>query len=129
MIASFSALDVNLLSNVLWSNVSTNFLHFCIICSFVILVISSFISCRAGNVESLDLRSSRAFIFSNISVRTGSVSSRCHPQGMWCDAALRMMARKIFYLFFCMWSEAVFSQIVFYLSTASVTVSIFRLRL
>ena len=22
--------------------------------------------------------------------------SRCRPEGMWCDAALRMMARKIF---------------------------------
>ena len=49
-------------------------LHFCLLCSFVILVISSFISCRAGEVESLDLRSSRALIFSN----------------MCCDAALRM---------------------------------------
>ena len=31
-------------------------LHFGILCSFVILVISSFISFRAGEVESLDLR-------------------------------------------------------------------------
>ena len=36
----------------------------------VILVFSSLISCRAGEVESLDLRSSHALIFSNISVRT-----------------------------------------------------------
>ena len=60
------------------------------------VVISSFISCRAGEVESLDLRSSRALIFSNISVGTGSVLRRCRPEGMLCDAALRMMARKIF---------------------------------
>ena len=34
--------------------------------------------------------------FSNISVGTGSVLIRCCPEGMWCDAALRIMARKIF---------------------------------
>ena len=59
-------------------------------------VISLFISGRAGEVESLDLRSSRALIFSNISVGTGSVLIRCRPEDMWCDAALRIMARKIF---------------------------------
>ena len=75
---------------------NTNCLHLCLLCSIVILVISSFISGRAGEVESLDLRSSCALIFSNISVGTGSVLSRCRPEGMWCDAALRMMARKIF---------------------------------
>ena len=62
-------------------------------------MISSFISGRAGEVESLDLRSPRALIFSNISVGTGSVVSRCRPEGMWYDAALRMMARKIISLF------------------------------
>ena len=61
-------------------------------------MISSFISGRAGEVESLDLRSSRALIFSNISVGTGSVLNRCRPEGMWCDAALRIMARYIFSL-------------------------------
>ena len=71
-------------------------LHFCLLCSFVILVISSFISGRTGEVESLDLRSSRTLIFSNISVGTDSVLSRSRPEGMWCDAAFRMMARKIF---------------------------------
>ena len=59
-------------------------------------MISSFISGRAGEVESLDLRSSRVLIFPNISVVTGSVLSLCHPEGMWCNAALRMMARKMF---------------------------------
>ena len=70
--------------------------HFCLLCSFVVLVISSFISGRVGEVGSLDLRSSRALIFSNISVGTGSVLMRCRPEGMWCDTALRIMARKIF---------------------------------
>ena len=65
-------------------------LHFCLLCSFVVLVISSFISGRAGEVGS------RALNFSNISVATSSVLIRCSPEGMWCDAALRIMARTIF---------------------------------
>ena len=68
----------------------------CLLCSFVILVISSFISGRAGDVAPLDLRSSRALIFSNVYVGTVSVLSRCRPGCVWCDAVLRMMARKIF---------------------------------
>ena len=52
-------------------------------------MISSFICCRADEVKSLDLRSSPALIFSNISVGTGSVLSRCRPE--WYDVALRMM--------------------------------------
>ena len=105
MITLLLALCVNLLSivlivlhsfagSLLRSNVSTNCLHFCLLCSFFILMISSFISCRAGVVECLDLRSSHALILSNISVGTDSVLRRCCPEGMWCDAALRMMARK-----------------------------------
>ena len=47
-------------------------------------------------MRELGLRSSRALIFSNISVGTGSVFSRYRPEGMWCDAALRIMAHKIF---------------------------------
>ena len=64
-------------------------------------------SCRAGEVESLDLRSSRTLIFSNISVGTGSVLSQCRPESIWCDAALRMMHARSF-LLFGRWSEAVF---------------------
>ena len=51
---------------------------------------------RAGEVGSLDLRSSRALIFSNISAGTGSVLIRCRPEGICRDAAFRMMVRKIF---------------------------------
>ena len=54
-----------------------------LLCSFVVLVISSFISGRAGEVGSLDLRSSRALIFSNISVGTGSVLIRCRPEEIY----------------------------------------------
>ena len=59
-------------------------------------MISPFISGRAGEVEPLGLRSSRALIFYSISVGTGSVLSWCRPEGMWCDEALIMMACKIF---------------------------------
>ena len=79
--------------SVLWSSVSTN-------CVSPMFVCSSgdplFICCRAGEVGSLDLRSSRALIFSNISAGTGSVIIRCRPEGICRDAAFRMMVRKIF---------------------------------
>ena len=107
VMASFSAFGGDLPSiafivlhslegSVLWSSVSTNCLHVFLRCSFVVLVISSFICCRAGEVGSLDLRSSRALIFSNISAGTGSVLIRCRPEGICRDAAFRMMVRKIF---------------------------------
>ena len=51
---------------------------------------------QGGRGKSLNLRSSRALSFSNISVGTGSVFIRCRPEGMWCDAASKIMARKIF---------------------------------
>ena len=67
MMASFSVLggDIppfalivlhNLVGSDLWSSVSTNYLNVCLRCSFVVLVISSFICCRVGEVGSLDLR-------------------------------------------------------------------------
>ena len=107
VMASFSAFGGDLPSiafivlhslegSVLWSSVSTNCLYVFLRCSFVVLVISSFICCRAGEVRSLDLRSYRALIFSNISAGTGSVLIRCRPEGICRDAAFRMMVRKIF---------------------------------
>ena len=45
---------------------------------------------------SLDLRSSRALILSNISAGTGSVLIRCRPEGICRDAVSRMMVLKIF---------------------------------
>ena len=82
--------------SVLWSSVSTNCLHVFLRCSFVVLVISVFICCRAGELGSLDLRSYRALILSNISAGTGSVLIRCRPVGICRDVAFRMMVRKIF---------------------------------
>ena len=87
------------LFKVLWSSVSTNRLHMFLRCSFVVLVISAYICCRAGEVGSLDLRSSRALILSNISTGTGSVLIWCRSEGICCDAAFRMMVLKIFSLF------------------------------
>ena len=84
----------SLKGSVLWSSVSTNYLHVFLRCLFVVLVISSFICCKA--VEALDLRSSRALILTNISAGTGSVLIRCRPEGVCCDAAFRMMVCKIF---------------------------------
>ena len=72
---------------------------------------------------SLDLRSSRALIFSNISVGTGSMLIWCRPDGMWCDAALRMMAHKIF---LAVGRKPSFAQLVFNLSTILVPVFLFQ---
>ena len=52
---------------VLWSSVSTNCLNVFLRCWFVVLVISLLIYCRAGEVGSLDLRSSRALLLSTYS--------------------------------------------------------------
>ena len=62
----------------------------CDVC-IVVLVIWSFICCRADEVGSLDLRLSRGLILSNISAGTGSVLIRCRPEGICRDAAFRMM--------------------------------------
>ena len=92
-------------------------------------MISSFTSGRAGEVGSLDLSSSCAFIFSNISVGTGSVLIRCRPEGMWYDAALRIMACKIFSPFW----QSVGSRLLLSLSSISLLYrsqfSFFRLML
>ena len=61
--------------------------------------------------------------FSNISVGTGSVLIRCRPEGMSCDAALRMMDGKIF---LAVGRKPSFAQLVFNLSTVSVPVCIFQ---
>ena len=97
-------------------------LHVFLRCSFVVLVISSFICCRAGEVESLDLRSSRALILSNISAGTGYVLIWCRPEGICCDAAYRMMVRKIFFSFLAVCWKQYFAQFILYLLTILVPV-------
>ena len=111
MMASFSALcgDFSSIALIvphslewsdLWSSVPTNYIHDCIRCSFVVLVIWLFTCCRAGDVGSLDMRSSRALIVSNMYAGTGSVLRWCCPEGIWCETTFRIMVRMIFSLFF-----------------------------
>ena len=108
--------------SVVRSSVPTNCLHMFLRCSFVVLVISAFICCRAGEVGSLDLRSSRALIISNISAATGSVLIRCRPEGICRDAAFRRMVRKIFSPFLAVCWKPSFAQFMLYLLTISVPV-------
>ena len=60
---------------------------------------------------SLDLKSSRALIFSNISAGTGSVLIRCRPEGICRVAAFRMMVRKIIFFLFGSLMEAGFCSV------------------
>ena len=78
-----------------------------------------FIRCF-GVIEgrSLDLRSSHALIFCNISAGTRSVLRRCPP---WYDSAFRMMVRNIFLA--VVWKPS-FAQLVLYLHTILVTVGL-----
>ena len=101
-----------------------NCLHFCLLCLFVILVISSFISGRAGEVESLDLRSSRALIFSNICFGTGSVLSRCRPEDMCC---FKNDGTQYLFSLLAIDRKPSFAQLVFNLSTVSVPVCLFQI--
>ena len=79
MMASFSAFGGDFPSialivlHSLEGSVVSNCLHVYLRCLFVVLVILSFICCRAGEVGSLDLKSSRALILSNIFAGTDSV--------------------------------------------------------
>ena len=70
-----------------------------------------------------------ALIFSNISVGTGYVLIWCRPKGMWCDAALRIMACKIFSPFW----KSVGSRLLLSLSSISLLYqsqfAVFRLML
>ena len=77
----------------------------------------------------LFVRYSGDLIFYNISVGTGSVLSRCRPEGMCCDAALRMMARTIFSTFW----QLVGIRLLLSLSSISILywsqIALFRLML
>ena len=106
--ALFSAVCVDLSAGVLivchsfeeadlWSKVSTNVLHLSRLRLFFDWLISSLICDRAGEVGSRDLTSSRALTMSTMSAGRASVwSSLCLPEGMCCDAAVKMAARSIF---------------------------------
>ena len=89
---------------------------------FLVLVISSFICCRVGEVGSLDLRSSRALIVSNISARTGYVLTLCRPEGIRCDAVFRMMVTQDLFSFLAVCWNPSFAQFILDLPTISVPV-------
>ena len=108
--------------SVLWPNVSANCQCSCLLCLFVILVVTSFIYCRTAWVESLDLMSSRDLIFSKISDGTGYDMNRCHTEGMWCDVALRLMASR----FLSAGRKPSFAHLVFNLPTVSSPVCPFQ---
>ena len=81
---------------VLWSMFSTKSLHFCRLCSQMHFWMSLFSLGSSGEVQSLLRRSSRLVITSSISAGTGSSWCLCRPVGMWCDAALSRIVRRIF---------------------------------
>ena len=106
-IASFSAVRFalpsiplivlhSLVISVLWSMFSTKSLNFCRLCSQMRFWMSLFSLGSSGEVRSLLWRSSRLVITSSISAGTVSSWSLCRPVGMWCDAVLRRIVRRIF---------------------------------
>ena len=106
-IASFSAVRFalpsiplivlhSLVMSVLWCKFSTKSLCFCRLCSQMRFWMSLFSLGSSGEVRSLLLRSSRLVITFSISAGTGSLWSLCRPVGMWCDAALSRIVRRIF---------------------------------
>ena len=86
----------SLVTSVFWSMVSTKSLHFCRFCTQMRVWMALFNLGISGEVGSLLRRSSSLFITSSISAGTASSWSLWHPVGMWCDAALSRMVRKIF---------------------------------
>ena len=109
----------SLKGSVLWSSVSTNCLHVFLRCSFVVLVISSFICCRPGEGGSLDMRSS----LSNIYAVTGSVLIQCRPEDVVMLLSELLYARS-FLLFG--WKSS-FAQFVFYRYLLTISVPVFLL--
>ena len=106
-IASFSAVRFalpsiplkvlhSLVISVLWSMFSTKSLHFSRLCSQMRFWMSLFSLGSSGEVRSLLRKSYRLVITSSISAGTGSSWSLCRPVGMWCDAALGRIVRRIF---------------------------------
>ena len=81
---------------VLWSMFSTKSLHFCRLCSQMRFWMSLFSLGSSGEVRSLLRRSSHLVTTSSISAGTGSSWSLCRPVGIWCDAALSRIVRRIF---------------------------------
>ena len=130
-IASFSAVRFalpsiplivlhSLVKSVLWSMFSTKSLHCFRLCSQMRFWISLFSLGSSGEVRSLLLRSYRVVITSSISAGTGSSWSLCRPVGMWCDAALSRIVRRIFS---CLWQSVGRERLLRAVSTSSLYLS------
>ena len=70
---------------------------------------------------SLDPRSYLALNFLYL-CWTGAVLCGRLPDGIWCDAALRMMVRKIVVFFFAGYKKSPFAKLVLFFFTVSVPV-------
>ena len=86
----------SLVRSVFWSMVSIKSLHLCRLCTQMRFCMTLFNLGSSGEMGSLLRRSSRLFIAPSNSAGTGSSWSLWRPVGMWCDAALSRMVRKIF---------------------------------
>ena len=86
----------SLVISVLWSMFSTKSLYWCCLCSQMRFWMSLFSLGSSGEVRSLLQRSSRLVITSSSSAGTGSSWSLWRPVGIWCDAALSRIVRRIF---------------------------------
>ena len=93
----------NVVLSVLWSMLSTNFLHCLLLWSDVALVISSFIFDSRGKAWSCLRRSSRSSIMAKISARTCCVYSLRLPVVIWWEAAFNNVAQNNFSSF---WQSA-----------------------
>ena len=132
-IASFSAVRFalpsiplivlhSLVISVLWSMFSTKSLQFCRLCSQMRFWMSLFSLGSSGEVQSLLRRSYRLVITSSISAGTGSSWSLCRPVGMWCDAALSRIVRRIFS---SLWQSVGSERLLRAASTSSLYLSVF----
>ena len=86
----------SLVRSFFWSMLSTKFLNCFRLCSLMRFWMSLFSLGSSDKEGSLLRRLSRLVITSSISAGTGSSWSLCRPVGMWCDAALSIIVRRIF---------------------------------
>ena len=110
----------SLVISVLWPIFSTKSLHFFRLCSQMRFWMSLFSLGSSGEVRSLLRRLSRPVIISSISASTGSSWSLCRPVGMWCDAALSIIVRRIFSSF---WQSVESERLLRAASTSSMYLS------
>ena len=118
----------SLIISVFWSMLSTKsyFFH---LCSQMRFWMSLFSLGSSGEVWSLLRKSSRLVITSSISAGTGSSWRMCRPVGMWYDAPLSRIVRRIFS---SLWQSVGSERLLWAASTSSLYLSqlaFFRLTL